>query len=846
MLKTKVDWRAVATLALLLCTPVRVDAADAGARQPARPSGTEQSRTDTDYPALRAALLGRVLETAPGVRSDIESFGQGRDPSAQACELPWSPLPGPDLMGAGVAYDSRRHRLIALGGYSSQDFDQRRIWQLSLTRPPKWSEIVAMGPSPIPRRGLSAVYDSLRDRVLVYGGFGRISDDLWALSLSGTPTWSQITVDGVRPPIRGGHSAFYDPVHDAMAVFGGAAYPQFYNDTWILSLSPSPAWRQLEPSGELPAGRWGQAAAFAPVRQQMIVTGGDDYSHSFADTWVLSLEGQPKWEQVLEAGVQPGWPSGLSRTGHSLVYDPIGDRVILFAGSSNRPHNDLWGLSLSGPSHWSELTPAAPPPSARLRHSAVYDPEGHRMIVVGGETGDAKWVGGTDSWALSLDGPLTWSALTGGTGQPFPRMDQTAVYDSRRDRMVIYGGYLAESFKELLGDVSALPLRESVGWTKLWALSGPNLPRARAAHSAVYDPVRDRMIIFGGAEDDLEEGDFLGNDLWTFSFSALPDAPWSQLEPVGAKPSPRAWHRAVYDPDGDRMIVYGGVPGTITEDIWSLSLTGTPIWTELHAYGGPGPLAAHSLVYDSKRRRILAFGGFDGTRTHGDTWALTLGKHLEWSLVADESNPHLARLYHSAVYDETNDRMVIWGGFQSLAGTVVNDCWALDLKGRAEWHQIAPENAPPYPRDGHSAIYDPRGERMVIFGGNGTLNDTWTLPMPGARGRAEVQVASQDTKTSPAALDITAVRPNPFSAGSEVEFALPHSARASLSVFDAAGRRVRLVAEAQFPAGSHTLAWDGLDAAGQRVASGVYLVRLESNGSSVTRKVLLARGTPVH
>src|SRR5256885_13182809 len=66
-------------------------------------------------------------------------------------------------------------------------------------------------------------------------------------SLAGAPAWTRLDVAGVPPPSRLGHGAIYDPIHDAMIVFGGgrgAAGP--LNDTWSLSLSGTPAWSRSE------------------------------------------------------------------------------------------------------------------------------------------------------------------------------------------------------------------------------------------------------------------------------------------------------------------------------------------------------------------------------------------------------------------------------------------------------------------------------------------------------------------------------------------------------------------------------------------------------------------------
>jgi photosystem II stability/assembly factor-like uncharacterized protein len=86
-------------------------------------------------------------------------------------------------------------------------------------------------------------------------------------------------------------------------------------------------------------------------------------------------------------------------------------------------------------------------------------------------------------------------------------------------------------------------------------------------------------------------------------------------------------------------------------------------------------------------------------------------------------------------------------------------------------------------------------------------------------------------------------RPNPFGLRTTFEFVVPHGPAVPtlLRIYDARGRRVReLVAGVRGP-GRHTTEWDGSDDAGRGVPSGIYFCRLDVNGETRTRKVVLAR-----
>jgi flagellar hook assembly protein FlgD len=62
-----------------------------------------------------------------------------------------------------------------------------------------------------------------------------------------------------------------------------------------------------------------------------------------------------------------------------------------------------------------------------------------------------------------------------------------------------------------------------------------------------------------------------------------------------------------------------------------------------------------------------------------------------------------------------------------------------------------------------------------------------------------------------------------------------------LSVFSAAGQKVRELTTDRMGAGRHSIAWDGRDDSGQPVSSGVYLYRLEAGGRSETKRMMLIR-----
>jgi DNA-binding beta-propeller fold protein YncE len=83
--------------------------------------------------------------------------------------------------------------------------------------------------------------------------------------------------------------------------------------------------------------------------------------------------------------------------------------------------------------------------------------------------------------------------------------------------------------------------------------------------------------------------------------------------------------------------------------------------------------------------------------------------------------------------------------------------------------------------------------------------------------------------------------PNPFNSGTVIEFALPRAHEVDLRLYNLAGQEVLQLATGARETGLYSLLWDGTDAQGQLLASGVYLYRLEIGDRTLTRSLLLLR-----
>ena len=99
--------------------------------------------------------------------------------------------------------------------------------------------------------------------------------------------------------------------------------------------------------------------------------------------------------------------------------------------------------------------------------------------------------------------------------------------------------------------------------------------------------------------------------------------------------------------------------------------------------------------------------------------------------------------------------------------------------------------------------------------------------------------AVEPTVPSPRVSALQSVHPNPFNPRTTVRFDVARAGMVRLAIFSLRGDLVRTLVAARLDAGSHDIVWDGSDELGRGVASGVYVVRLESTDVVDARKIVL-------
>ncbi|HEV2105614.1 MAG TPA: T9SS type A sorting domain-containing protein, partial [Candidatus Eisenbacteria bacterium] len=165
-------------------------------------------------------------------------------------------------------------------------------------------------------------------------------------------------------------------------------------------------------------------------------------------------------------------------------------------------------------------------------------------------------------------------------------------------------------YEGALGDDIYTSGDDGANWSEIL-----NLSLARMKHTAIYDPTLHRMVVFGGNIDESTEQ--LVNDAWELSLGTPGTEAWTQLTPAGTAPTVREDHAAAFDPVQDRMIVFGGHTtgggGMDLNDTWMLSFDTT-------APGAISDLNFKSVASTAVTLKWTATGddGTTGTACHDD------------------------------------------------------------------------------------------------------------------------------------------------------------------------------------------------------------------------------------
>ena len=294
-----------------------------------------------------------------------------------------------------------------------------------------------------------------------------------------------------------------------------------------------------------------------------------------------------------------------------------------------------------------------------------------------------------------------------------------------------------------------------------------------------------------------------------------------------------------YDNDGDPDVLLSG------------AIAPAGIATRLYRNDGGGAFTGIDLGFGATG--AAAFGDYDGD---GDLDLLVAG----WT-----GSSYVVRIYgnegapaNTPPTGPANLRQQQAGGILTLTWDAATDALT-PVPGLSYNLRIG---TTPGGGEVMAAMADPvTGRRRLLAPGNAQQRTSWSVRPPagwqhlycsvqaidaafaGSVFGTELEV-SRDLSAvpaQPAAYLLHANAPNPFNPRTTLSFDLPAAGRVRLEIFDARGRRVRVLVDEVLPAGRHAAVWDGTDAGGRALASGVYLCRMEAAAYRRTVRMTLLK-----
>ncbi len=351
--------------------------------------------------------------------------------------------------------------------------------------------------------------------------------------------------------------------------------------------TPTPAtatWTQLSPTGAAPAPRHAAIAGYDPSSNRMIIFGGrEDAGPSiFNDVWVLTnangTGGTPEWIQLNPSGSSLPAPRWV----HGGGYDPANNVLVIFGGalgSSSPCTNDAWVLTnangIGGIPTWGQLNVSGVAPAPRANFEYIYAQNSNRFIVVSGN--DCFIWPFQDAFVLTnangRGGMPAWTHLAPSGMFPIPLGTPThgdAIYDPVSDRLVIWGfSFGPNTLLTLTGAGGTRP----ASWITTTLASGPtSLP---SEQNAIYDQSLNVAVMFGGTSS----ANGVSNETWALNNANGENgtSSWAQVVISGSIPPARNENTVVYDAANKRMIIFGGIVENFTSradanDVWVLAL----------------------------------------------------------------------------------------------------------------------------------------------------------------------------------------------------------------------------------------------------------------------------------
>jgi hypothetical protein len=288
------------------------------------------------------------------------------------------------------------------------------------------------------------------------------------------------------------------------------------------------------------------------------------------------------------------------------AYDSTRKQVVLFGGlpQEGAALSDTW---IWNGSTWSGALPVMPP-SPRFAAAMVDDAARGEVVLFGGE--DYRFALLSDTWVWN---GTSWTQRCGpaqGRCGPSVRTVHAMAYDADRKRVVMFGGgkTLVDRAQVHVGSAlsdtwewDGATWKETCGETSGTPCAIPGLRGA----SMTYDPVRKRIVLYGGEADRTGDDANLVDRVWEYD-----GATWSKREEITNVPPPRSFASMTYDTTRARVVLHGGLAGlgrVHFSDTWEYDGN---CWKDVTSSAAlPPARGIFASSYDAARGELVVFGG---------------------------------------------------------------------------------------------------------------------------------------------------------------------------------------------------------------------------------------------
>jgi Dictyostelium (slime mold) repeat/Galactose oxidase, central domain len=601
--------------------------------------GSSEPRRDIFFDPVAQQLsrlatgLYPVWGPDPAAQVQVRAF-DGTDWTTRDCTN------SPRVLGFGFTLDSKRGVLITFGGRFNETNEgfTNAIWELDLATC-SWDAPSTSDSRPPKREEPLVAFDAHRDVVVIYGGRsgtwlgqlgGTVLDDTW--EYDGT-AWTRRVADGdPSPGLREGATMVYDVARERIVLFGGEdPSGALLDDTWEYD-GQSGSWEQRVVAGPNPPPRVDAAMTYDARMGRTVLLGGEGEGAAqsrwaLADLWAWD---GTEWKQLGSHASPP------ARSGASAVTLSSG-RTILFGGVSGDGQRTLlqdtwkWENGL-----WSSFDPGVLTfrtnilgspyavgrvPAGRAGHAFAAGDDGVAVLFGGeGDSGllDDTWVWKEGEWSE----PIGRAVSSSGVWVSVPKRTEAALAAIGQGGFLLFGGRAEDG--SVLGDTWQLFAGVSkADWYKTY--DGYAAPPARSSHAMVRDPQTGHVLLFGGRD---AQGKAL-RDLWEYDPSVHAAERWTKLSPSISPPA-RFGHQLTVDLSRSKIVLTGGVgddADTLFDDVWEWD-SGVGNWTLRSPGARMQARAGHAALFDPQMEAILAFGGLAyadegaAVSSFGDTWTL--------------------------------------------------------------------------------------------------------------------------------------------------------------------------------------------------------------------------------